>query len=326
MCERAAELGHSLLFPAICRYCGSRIYLFATPEGGFAIFEDVGGDWPKHDCWGVHQSTNRYSDLDPTFSRDYPFPVPARAEHRTPGVGSQVVGTVLRQDRPSRPGGLSKSPIFDGSSVLRVAFAGGDYVGRCVRGFVQLRDGQTVLTGVEVLSPPEPVAAGQRDRLTPTELTQLQASDLWSLQALANTLASTDASAAATLRQALDAFLNGYTLAGVFFVARLLLSAPIPTSVKANLVRLTLVGLVDLKLHSVLPGLVGRLSGGTIAALDPETRASLESATKLAQLLRKHMTVQRLRETLDRRFTKELRYFQRTGDSLVEFKQFWQVT
>jgi hypothetical protein len=68
MCQRAAELGHSLLFPAICRYCGEQIYLFATPEGGFAIFDDVGGDWPKHECWGVDQSTTRYTDIRPTYS------------------------------------------------------------------------------------------------------------------------------------------------------------------------------------------------------------------------------------------------------------------
>ena len=327
MCERAAEFGHSLLFPAICHYCGARIYLFATPEGGFAIFDDVGGDWPKHDCWGVHQAATHYTDLDPTFSRDYPFPVPAHAQHRTPTAGSQVVGTVLREDRPSRPGGLSESLIFDGTSVLRVAFADGKYVGRCIRGFVQLRHGQAVLTAVEVLSPPEPAAIGQRQRPTPTELTQLRASDIWTLQGLANTLAVTHPKPADTLRQALDAFLNGYTLTGVFLVARLLLTAPISTSVKADLVRLTLVGLVDLKLHSVLPGLVGRLSGGTIAALDSETRRSLDRATKLAELLKKHMAQQRLREALDRRFTKELRYFQRTEGPLVdEFKQFWQVT
>jgi len=287
MCERAAELGHSLLFPVICRYCGTRIYLFATPEGGFAIFNDVGGDWPKHDCWGVHQATTRYTDLDPTFSRDYSFPVPADIQHRTPAAGSQVVGTVLRQDQPSRGRDLSESLIFDGTSVLCVAFAGGNYVGRCVRGFVLFREGRAVLTAIEVLSPPEPAPAGQRQRPTLTELTQLRASDLWTLQALANTLAATSPTAAATLRQALDAFLNGYTLAGVFFVARLLLTAPISTSVKANLVRLTLVGLVDLKLHSVLPGLVSRLSGGTIAALDSETRRSLDRASSLAELLKK---------------------------------------
>jgi hypothetical protein len=325
MCERAAELGHSLLFPVICRYCRMHIYLFATPEGGFAIFDDVGGDWPKHDCWGVHQATTRYTDLDPTFTKDYPFPVPASIQHRTASAGSQVVGTVLRQDQPSRGTDLSESQIFDGTSVLHVALAGGNYIGRCVRGFVQLREGRSVLTAVEVLSPPEPTSPAQRP--TPTELTQLRASDLWTLQDLANTLATTSPTAAATLRQALDAFLNGYTLAGVFFVARLLLTAPISTSVKASLVRLTLVGLVDLKLHSVLPGLVNRLSGGTLAALDAETRRSLERASSLAELQKKHTARARLQEALDRRFRKESNYFRRTEGALVdEFKQFWQVT
>lgn len=47
---RAKDLGHSILVSVDCRYCNAPIYLFATPEGGFAIFDHLGVPWPKHQC------------------------------------------------------------------------------------------------------------------------------------------------------------------------------------------------------------------------------------------------------------------------------------
>jgi hypothetical protein len=48
----AASLEHSVTFPTECRYCGTDIYLYASPTGGFAIFDALGKPWPKHDCPG----------------------------------------------------------------------------------------------------------------------------------------------------------------------------------------------------------------------------------------------------------------------------------
>ena len=48
MAQLAAELGHSVIFPVACRGCGHRIYLFADPNGGFAMFDEVSPPWPKH--------------------------------------------------------------------------------------------------------------------------------------------------------------------------------------------------------------------------------------------------------------------------------------
>lgn len=48
----ATTTGRSLTFQTICRYCGAEIYLYAHPNGGFAIFESLGSPWPKHECVG----------------------------------------------------------------------------------------------------------------------------------------------------------------------------------------------------------------------------------------------------------------------------------
>ena len=87
MSELATELGHSLLFPVNCRYCGRLIYLFADPNGGFVIFNDVGKPWPKHQCRdmppGRTSSTSRRNVIFPTmrcpFRLKYRIAITSRA-------------------------------------------------------------------------------------------------------------------------------------------------------------------------------------------------------------------------------------------------------
>ena len=96
---------------------------------------------------------------------------------------------------------------------------------------------------------------------------------------------------------------------------------------KAKLVRVIVLGLIDLKLHTALPAFAARLSGGTIAALDQDTRRVIDRTTSLASLQKKHMTADRLRQIFDRRLDKELQYLQRAkAADITEFKQFWQTT
>src|SRR6266536_3317788 len=53
MAELAVELGYSVVFPVHCRYCGMPVYLFASPDGGFVVFDELGPPWPKHRCMGL---------------------------------------------------------------------------------------------------------------------------------------------------------------------------------------------------------------------------------------------------------------------------------
>ena len=61
MKDLAQKLGYSIVFPVYCRYCGDLIYLFASPEGGFAIFGKLGRPWPKHLCGSIQSMTREYS-------------------------------------------------------------------------------------------------------------------------------------------------------------------------------------------------------------------------------------------------------------------------
>jgi hypothetical protein len=49
----AVEEGKSIVVPVRCRFCQQDpIYLFASPSGGFTVFDSLGLPWPKHMCSG----------------------------------------------------------------------------------------------------------------------------------------------------------------------------------------------------------------------------------------------------------------------------------
>lgn len=66
MRKLATDLGSSLTFPTTCWYCSSSIYLYAHLNGGFAIFDELGPPWPKHDCRGF--TARQHIDHLPRFT------------------------------------------------------------------------------------------------------------------------------------------------------------------------------------------------------------------------------------------------------------------
>ncbi len=116
MSELAAELGYSVLFPTDCRYCGQRIYLFASPEGGFAIFDEIGIPWPKHQCWGVRSNSRDYRG-NKVYSDKYRVPIERELQAiRTRGRGLFIGFCVDQVIRLSLPAYL----LWDGRGLLRV--------------------------------------------------------------------------------------------------------------------------------------------------------------------------------------------------------------
>src|SRR6185312_9680406 len=103
MVQLASELGHTLLFPVRCRYCKNLIYLFANPNGGFAIFNDVGPPWPKHACFGMRNMPT--NDLIPpsAFYSHYDMPVPVAAEYTPYKPNEKLKGSVVRVNPVSAP-------------------------------------------------------------------------------------------------------------------------------------------------------------------------------------------------------------------------------
>ena len=127
MSQLAAELGHSVLFPVQCRYCGDDIYLFADPNGGFAMFNDVGRPWPKHRCPGMSNVPVPYHIPPITFSPNYDMPVPMNVWFAPYDAGRKLQGTVV-QIRPTNmsrfKGDVTDVVLYNGRRSLQKSVPG----------------------------------------------------------------------------------------------------------------------------------------------------------------------------------------------------------
>lgn len=96
MRDMAAELGHSLLFPVLCWYCNEEIYLFASPNGAFTIFDRPGLPWPKHWCSQYAQTEKIKFSVPPNLSKHYPLPRADSTQFRPGNNGNQLKGIIVK--------------------------------------------------------------------------------------------------------------------------------------------------------------------------------------------------------------------------------------
>lgn len=168
--ELAMQLGHSLVVAVNCRRCGALIYLFAAPDGGFVIFDELGPPWPKHKCFSAE-----FSDFQLEFpltpKSKFKLPVPASSEHYRPADGTFVTGIVvaiINQAHPRNPQVVASVDLLQPFRrrtlpmpqpvklrLICIQVADELRLGDCVRGqIVTWPDVGTVLQGIEILIPP----------------------------------------------------------------------------------------------------------------------------------------------------------------------------
>ena len=41
-----------MTIPTICGRCGQKVFYYRNEFGSKVFFDELGGDWPKHDCSG----------------------------------------------------------------------------------------------------------------------------------------------------------------------------------------------------------------------------------------------------------------------------------
>lgn len=141
MTDLAAELGHSLVFPVLCKYCGAPVYLFAAPDGGFAVFDHLGPPWPKHWCRQLSQTRTIDCSFPEPGSTRYTLPVPDSAQFRLRPNGSRLSGIVVAvasRDHPRRKDPLWAIDVFDGKSLYRVQVGVQFSLGSYIRGEVDV--------------------------------------------------------------------------------------------------------------------------------------------------------------------------------------------
>jgi len=283
MRDLAIELGYSIVFPTICRYCGQEIYLFASPDGGFAIFDDLGIPWPKHECWGVEADTPDYTSLSLEYSSNYRLPVPSDAP-MAEKLGKSVKAVVVLKRIPSETAFAAEYHLYDGTQLISLWSEVDLEVGKFIEGNIEFRSGQPILKNPKNCLPGEvttPIRSLPKGKLSATKA--LDVANIWDLQFDAHYMKKLDVSAGELLESALDALLSGYPLVAALVLTELvhLNSNSVSKEMKARHLQ-TLLGLFqELNLYSVFPKLATSLSRGTHEALDETTRRRLSHLAKL---------------------------------------------
>lgn len=286
----AAELGYSLLFPVTCRYCGVDVYLFADPNGGFAIFDEVGIPWPKHQCIGVRPEVRSYAVRGAAHSSGYRLPVPAGLPAEAPTAGQELVGVVVQtavaQD--------SNAYVYDGRKLWRLIIRPAQPLGTLLRGRIQIERCLPALLRFEILSPsvaesklvvpPPPLQqVGEDAALTTAEPQREPISDL---QLDAGILRSKAPTLAQYVDCAVDARLNGQAFTTFCILSHLacVKSDVLPALVKARYVALALEAISGYRLEPLVAALASRLTRATISALDVAQQSELKRLSDVGRL------------------------------------------
>jgi hypothetical protein len=160
MSELAAELGHSIVFPAHCRYCDVQIYLFASPNGGRAVFNDLGPPWPKHWCEGYELNKVINCILASQTLAGFTFPIPRDTLRKTDPFPTSLSGIVVR----SKSRQLQRTEelvweidIFDGRILYHISVSEYFPIGAFITGTVVNNFGEigTYLKNATGYLPPE---------------------------------------------------------------------------------------------------------------------------------------------------------------------------
>jgi hypothetical protein len=156
MREIAFEIGRSLLFPTRCWYCGRTIFLFASPNGGFVIFDDVGRPWPLHDCGANASDPMSLKLMSPENWDAFDLPVPIDVHVGGYDPNRTLKGLIVKSPEEVLINGrtLRKSVLFDGRLLYRVMTEAqirlGDFISGVAK-FVPMIG--TCLAYVEQISP-----------------------------------------------------------------------------------------------------------------------------------------------------------------------------
>lgn len=216
MQQLAADLGYSIVFPTLCRYCGEPIYLYAAPNGGFAIFDHLGPPWPKHQCWGIGPSPTRYVLLDTRAVGRISIPNSAPVARWRPG--RSIEGIVARATPASKT-----IDIYTGRVVMEGVPVSGRLPpeGRYARSVTEDQMGAVVFEVVELPHNLATVVGGGQGGGVSAEV-EGQDARLHGYRLDRATLASANTSSAATLLDGLiQASSGGHLLAELILLVEL---------------------------------------------------------------------------------------------------------
>lgn len=305
--KQAADCGHSLLFPAVCRYCRGNIWLFATAIGGFTIFDDPFPPWPKHSCGGVDPGQREYFILETFFQEEdaYAVSVPADPPRKKPRPATRRTGTIV--DIKPHAGERAYSAQLRTHEALYQIWVDDNYVvGTPLTGVVYADQERLWLREVQIVELPNPQQLEDLDS-EPRKLQQAATP----LNAARREVRGIEAYAGGSKNRAvvaaLDAFSCEKPLTTVAILGGVLRVPPsdVAPELKARCARALFSILQDQGLVALAPTIQKSwISRGMSTVLDSHSRAYIQRIVVHASL-RAGGTRESLRENIDRQLALE---------------------
>lgn len=308
MRQLARDLGYSVTFPTCCRYCGEDIWLFADPNGGFAIFDDLGPPWPKHECWGIHPESPRYTLMDPSFEKSGRFPVPKGTQAGTLTPNAQLTGTIVELGQAG-----STATVFDGTRVYHLYLPNAIPLGATVTGTVDTISQPPRLRDVHLWDLPTLPSIRREFFIPPsqpTELKGVRSVDVWRYQQDAAELRGAHPEISDRFSMALDALLNGFTLTALAILVGILrtVSDNVPAVLKARYASTVFRALGELRLEPLADPIWGAISRGVRASVEGDQKKEIDRILQAGQLRSKLESRERVIAQFASRCKKEGRY------------------
>jgi hypothetical protein len=290
------------VFPTHCWYCGQLIWLFADPFGGFAIFDELGSPWPKHQCHGVTQDRLRY--VLTSFRKHphgYRLPVPD-VEHERPANSVPIRAVVINPDGPR-----GTVELYNGSKIYPVRpipaptqrLREGDYIVGCLvprTAGTELHDW--------ALCAVEPPGLQQVPPANPAEVRNIveAVEELHDLKIDAAALARSHSRESDLLGLAHQALVSGYQFTGMVLLCGFICAKTdqLPVVVKARHAALAFEHLQAMELEAIAPGLSAKLSHDVRASLG----TSADNVINLGKLKIRTESPERIKDKLRTRLRK----------------------
>lgn len=304
----AAELGYSVVFPTICRYCGEPIFLFASPDGSFAIFDSLGIPWPKHECWGVQRDTSNYTSLSLVCSSQYRLPVPKSASVISRKTGT-VRGVVVSRKELLKPDCLVKYSIFDGTNVFEIFSVKNLDIGKFIEGDLEIVSEKAVLREPHFLSE-DSQTKSNLSRRARVASKALRRSDIWDLQFVVDRLRSTDPNVCRFLEATLEALASSFPITGILLLSQAIAitSDAWSRQDRTRYLKLLLTLIDESRLHTAVPALRRSLAGRFRHSLDDETSNYLSELATIGELKLKNESISTRHSVFDNQWKKESKY------------------
>jgi hypothetical protein len=160
--ELAELRGGRITIHVKCWHCPAMIFLHATAQGGFRAFDQLGGDWPQHECDGFKKNPNYYRTKSLEWAAEFDVPAGEGARPGDPDeltLGSSFSAVIVwTKSLPDFDRGVAFWPavLSTGRELFHLWLDQPTESGVFVTGRIRKgRAGRKCLTNIRPITPPD---------------------------------------------------------------------------------------------------------------------------------------------------------------------------